>query len=104
MTSPAQRVLEVVVIDPRWRLELRQEVPGCFNNDKRNRGVSFYKFPKDKELKKIWLQKNRQTVIEFVVNTSKVRRLMNNITSARTANTIPSDRSSEAVIQGGKEF
>ena len=57
MTSPAQRVLEVIVIDPRWRLELRQEVPDCFNNDKRNKGVSFYKFPKDKELKKIWLQK-----------------------------------------------
>ena len=32
-------------------------LPGCFNNDKRNRGVSFYKFPKDKKLKKIWLQR-----------------------------------------------
>ena len=55
-------------------------VPGCFNNDKRNRGVSFYKFPKDKKLKKYGFKEfqeetsNRQTVIEFVVNTSKVVR------------------------------
>ena len=32
-------------------------VPGSFNNDKRNRVVSFCKFPNDKKLKKIWLQK-----------------------------------------------
>ena len=49
--------------------------PGCFNNDKRNRGVS-----KDKKLKKYGFKKfqeetlNRRTVIEFVVNTWKVGR------------------------------
>ena len=131
MTSRAQRVLVVVVIDPRWRLELRQEVPGCFNNDKRNRGVSFYTFPKDKKLKKIWLQKilrkdfkptnghrvcsqhfeGKKTYMNNVptvfplskthqkVNTEPRRTLIRVNTSARTANTIPSDRSSEAVIQ-----
>ena len=112
-------------------------VPGCFNNDKRNRGVSFYKFPKDKKLKKIWLQKisrkdfkptnghrvcsqhfegGKKTYMNNVptvfplskthqkVNTEPRRTLIRVNTPARTANTIPSDRSSEAIIEGGKEL
>ena len=113
-------------------------VPGCFNNDKRNRGISFYKFPKDKKLKKIWLQQisrkdfkptnghrvcsqhfegGKKTYLNNVptvfplskthqkVNTEPRRTLIRVNTSARTANTIPSDRSSEAVnIEGGKEL
>ena len=57
MTSHVQRVLVVVVIDSRWRLELRwedslaasQAVLTMINAD----GVSF---PKDKKLENIWLQ------------------------------------------------
>ncbi|CAH3131869.1 unnamed protein product [Porites lobata] len=113
-------------------------VPGCFNNDKRNRGISFYKFPKDKKLKKIGLQQisrkdckptnghrvcsqhfegGKKTYLNNVptvfplskthqkVNTEPRRTLIRVNTSARTANTIPSDRSSEAVnIEGGKEL
>ena len=111
-------------------------VPGCFSNDKRNRGISFYKFPKDKKLKKIWLQQisrkdfkptnghrvcsqhfegGKKTYLNNVptvfplskthqkVNTEPRRTLIRVNISARTANTIPSDRSSEAVnIEGGK--
>ena len=112
-------------------------VPGCFNNDKRNRGVSFYKFPKDKKLKKIWLQRisrrdfkptnghrvcsqhfegGKKTYMNNVptvfplskthqkMNTGPRRTLIRVKTSAKTANTIPSDGSSEAVIEGGKEL
>ena len=115
-----------------------RSVPGCFNNDKRNRGISFYKFPKDKKLKKIWLQQisrkdfkltnghrvcsqhfegGKKTYLNNVptvfplskthqkVNTEPRRTLIRVNTSARTANTIRSDRSSEAVnIEGGKEL
>ena len=109
-------------------------VPGCFNNDKRNRGVSFYKFPKDKKLKKIWLSRKdfkptnghrvcsqhfeggKKTYMNNVptvfplskthqkVNTEPRRTLIRVNTPARTANTIPSDRPSEAIIEGGKEL
>ena len=29
-------------------------VPGCFNNNKRNRNISFYVFPQDEKLRKVW--------------------------------------------------
>ena len=134
MTSRAQRVLVVVVIDPRWRLEedslaASQAVLTMINAT----GVFFfYKFPKDKKLKKIWLQKisrkdfqptnghrvcsqhfegGKKTYLNNVptvfplsktpqkVNTEPRRTLIRVNTSARTANTIPSDRLSEAVIE-----
>ena len=82
MTSRAQRVLVVVVIGPRWRLEedslaASQAVLTTINAT----GVLlFINFPKTRNLKKYGFKKfqektfNRQTVIEFVVNTSKVVR------------------------------
>ena len=79
MTSRAQRVLVVVVIDPRWRLEedsYLNNVPTVFP-----------------------LSKTHQKV-----NTESGRTLIRVNTSARTANTIPSDRSCEAVIEDGKEL
>ena len=47
MTSRAQRVLVVVVIDPRWRLELRQEdslaaTQAVLTTINADRGVSFH--------------------------------------------------------------
>lgn len=36
-------------------------VPGCNNNNKRNKGLSFHRFPSDKRQRKLWLlQINRQ--------------------------------------------
>ena len=32
-------------------------VPGCFNNNKRNRNLSFYVFPQNEKLRKVWLRK-----------------------------------------------
>ena len=89
MTSRAQRVLVVVVIDPRWRLELRQEdslaaTPAVLTTINADRGVSFH--TKTRNLKKYGFKifqentLNRQRTIEFVVNTSKVvRRLTKRI-------------------------
>ena len=31
-------------------------VPGCFNNNKRNRNLSFYVFPQNEKLRKVWLR------------------------------------------------
>ena len=59
MTSRAQRVLVVVVIDPRWRLGLRQEdslavTQAVLTTINAGRGVSFH--AKTRNFKKIWLQ------------------------------------------------
>ena len=97
-----------------------RSVPGCFNNDKRNRGISFYKFPKDKKLKKIWLQQISRKDFKLT-NGHRVcsqhfeggkKTYLNNVATVfpfskthQKVNTIPSDRSSEAVnIEGGKEL
>ena len=59
MTSRVQRVLVVVVIDSRWRLELRWEdslaaTQAVLTTINADRGVSLHK--KTRNLKKIWLQ------------------------------------------------
>ena len=59
MTSRAQRVLVVVVIDPRWCLGLRQEdslavTQAVLTTINAGRGVSFR--TKTRNLKNVWLQ------------------------------------------------
>ena len=100
-------------------------VPGCFNNDKRNRGVSFYKFPKDKKLKKTWLQKisrkdfkptnghrvccqhfegGKKTYFNNVPTVFPLSKTHQKVNTEPRRTLIPSERSSEAVIEGGKEL
>ena len=86
MTSHAQRVLVVVVIDPRWRLELRSQEDSLAASQAVLTTINatgvflFINFPKTRNWKKYGFNKfqektlNRQMVIEFVVNTSKVVR------------------------------
>ena len=142
MTSHAQRVLVVVVIDPRWRLELRSQEDSLAASQAVLTTINatgvflFINFPKTRNRKKIWLQQisrkdfkptnghrvcsqhfegGKKTYLNNVptvfrlskthqkVNTEPRRTLIRVNISARTANTIPSDRSSEAVnIEGGK--
>ena len=59
MTSYAQSILVVVVTQSKMasRGGFTCCVTSCFSNAKRNRELSFYGFSKDKNLRKVWLQK-----------------------------------------------
>ena len=138
MMSPAQRVLVVLVIDPRWLLELRQKdslaaSPAVLTTINATGVFLCINLPKTR----IWLQKvsrrdlkpkngpqvcsqhfkgGKKTYMNNVptvfplskthqkINTDPQRTLIRVNTLARMANTIPSDRSSEGVIEGGKEL
>ena len=59
MTSYTQSILVVVVTQSKMasRGGFTCCVTSCFSNAKRNRELSFYGFSKDKNLRKVWLQK-----------------------------------------------